>query len=186
MPGPIRLTMRKRPVPPNGHSLLVLRRNLDDSLRPRPPSAYWFENVLVRNGQDQEAWERNQKCKQDGPIIEKRQLELGAANDKRVRAQPGADQKRKQGERDRNGIEPESASARPPPPRSRQRKRACAAEPVVVSKRSTGALTGAGLVAVYICAWIAAFGGVEKLPLSGYWYLEAPELWKMGYRRCAD
>ena len=67
----------------------------------------WFENVLVRNGQDQEAWERNQKCKQDGPIIEKRQLELGVANDKRVRAQPGADQKRKEGERDRNGIEPE-------------------------------------------------------------------------------
>lgn len=65
------------------------------------------ENVLVRDGQDQEAWERNQKCKQDGPIIEKRQLELGVANDKRVRAQPGADQKRKQGERDRNGIEPE-------------------------------------------------------------------------------
>jgi hypothetical protein len=28
--------------------------------------------------------------------------------------------------------------------------------------------------------------GVEKLPLSGYWYLEAPELWKIGYRRCAD
>ena len=27
---------------------------------------------------------------------------------------------------------------------------------------------------------------MEKLPLSGYWYLEAPELWKMGYRRCAD
>jgi hypothetical protein len=96
----------KTPVPANGHSLLVLRRNRDGSFG-LDRLQRLDENVLVRDGQDQEAWERNQKCKQDGPIIQKRELELGAANDKRVRAQPGADQKRKQGERDRNDIEPE-------------------------------------------------------------------------------
>ena len=103
---PTRLTMRKRPFHRTATRCLSSGEIL---MIPSASTAFsdWFENVLVRNGQDQEAWERNQKCKQDGPIIEKRQLELGAANDKRVRAQPGADQKRKQGERDRNGIEPE-------------------------------------------------------------------------------
>ena len=36
-----------------------------------------------------------------------------------------------------------------------------------------------------IRAWLVAKGGWEKLPLTGYWRLEASELFKMGYRRCS-
>lgn len=37
-----------------------------------------------------------------------------------------------------------------------------------------------------IRAWIDAKGGIEMMPKgSKLWVLEAPELWKMGYRRCA-
>jgi hypothetical protein len=32
--------------------------------------------------------------------------------------------------------------------------------------------------------WIAQRGGIWGMPLNGYWILTAPELWKMGYRRC--
>ena len=35
-----------------------------------------------------------------------------------------------------------------------------------------------------IRAWIEARGGVEKLPMNGYWVLSAAELWGMGFRRC--
>jgi hypothetical protein len=121
----------KTPVPANGHSLLVLRRNRDGSFG-LDRLQRLFENVLVRDGQDQEAWERNQKCKQDGPIIEKRQLEFGVANDKRVR-QPGADQKRKEGERDRNGIEPE------------KRKRASATAAIQAAEESVCGREGGGI-----------------------------------------
>jgi hypothetical protein len=35
--------------------------------------------------------------------------------------------------------------------------------------------------------WIDARGGYLKLPTdTSYWVLTAPELWKMGYRKCAD
>jgi hypothetical protein len=37
-----------------------------------------------------------------------------------------------------------------------------------------------------IQGWITAKGGIEKLPVKGYWYLPANELWQMGYRRCVD
>jgi hypothetical protein len=37
-----------------------------------------------------------------------------------------------------------------------------------------------------IRAWIEARGGPRLMPLDTYWTLPAPELWKMGYRRCAD
>jgi hypothetical protein len=33
--------------------------------------------------------------------------------------------------------------------------------------------------------WLIAKGGLEKMPLEGYWKLPASELWKMGYRKCA-
>jgi hypothetical protein len=36
-----------------------------------------------------------------------------------------------------------------------------------------------------ICGWLVAKGGLEKLPLHGYWTLPASDLWQMGYRRCA-
>jgi hypothetical protein len=37
-----------------------------------------------------------------------------------------------------------------------------------------------------IRAWIDAKEGYAKMPLEGYWILPASELWKMGYRKCAD
>jgi hypothetical protein len=37
-----------------------------------------------------------------------------------------------------------------------------------------------------IRAWIDAKGGYTQLPMKGYWTLTAAELWKMGYRKCAD
>jgi len=37
-----------------------------------------------------------------------------------------------------------------------------------------------------IRAWIDAKGGYAKLPMNGYWVLTAPDLWKMGYRKCDD
>jgi hypothetical protein len=37
-----------------------------------------------------------------------------------------------------------------------------------------------------IQAWIKAKGGREKMPIFRFWLLEAPELWKLGYRKCAD
>jgi len=35
-----------------------------------------------------------------------------------------------------------------------------------------------------IRAWIDARGGWQKIPYSGWFYLYANELWKMGYHRC--
>jgi hypothetical protein len=35
-----------------------------------------------------------------------------------------------------------------------------------------------------IRAWIDRKGGWQKIPISGWLYLDAPELWKMGYRKC--
>jgi hypothetical protein len=35
-----------------------------------------------------------------------------------------------------------------------------------------------------IRAWIAAKGGPAKIPAVGYWVLNAPDLWEMGYKRC--
>ena len=32
--------------------------------------------------------------------------------------------------------------------------------------------------------WIDSKGGWEALPLEGFWTLRAPNLWKMGYRKC--
>jgi hypothetical protein len=32
--------------------------------------------------------------------------------------------------------------------------------------------------------WIMAKGGVEKMNIQQMWTLDAPELWKMGYRKC--
>jgi hypothetical protein len=32
--------------------------------------------------------------------------------------------------------------------------------------------------------WIDSKGGYAKLPTDDYWLLTAPEMWKMGYRRC--
>jgi hypothetical protein len=37
-----------------------------------------------------------------------------------------------------------------------------------------------------IRAWIEGRGGVTKLPYDGYWFLFAPDLWEMGYRKCED
>lgn len=37
-----------------------------------------------------------------------------------------------------------------------------------------------------IRAWIIGRGGVEKLPHPDFWILWASDLWKMGYRKCAD
>jgi hypothetical protein len=37
-----------------------------------------------------------------------------------------------------------------------------------------------------IRAWIERWGGVSMLPYDGYWFLRAPELWEMGYRKCED
>jgi hypothetical protein len=34
--------------------------------------------------------------------------------------------------------------------------------------------------------WLIAQGGMEKLPMRGYWTLPARDLWAMGYRRCAE
>jgi hypothetical protein len=37
-----------------------------------------------------------------------------------------------------------------------------------------------------IRAWINAKGGYKKMPIDGLWHLRAPELWTMGYRKCAE
>jgi hypothetical protein len=37
-----------------------------------------------------------------------------------------------------------------------------------------------------IRAWIEAKGGINKMPVWWMWKLTAPELWKMGYRKCPD
>ena len=37
-----------------------------------------------------------------------------------------------------------------------------------------------------IRAWINAKGGYKKMPIEGVWTLSAPDLWKMGHRRCSD
>ena len=37
-----------------------------------------------------------------------------------------------------------------------------------------------------IRAWINAKGGYKKMPIDGVWTLPAPDLWKMGYRKCGD
>lgn len=34
--------------------------------------------------------------------------------------------------------------------------------------------------------WITKRGGVGKMSIGEFWYLTAPELWKMGYPRCED
>ena len=34
--------------------------------------------------------------------------------------------------------------------------------------------------------WITKRGGVGKMSIGEFWYLTAPELWEMGYRRCED
>jgi hypothetical protein len=36
-----------------------------------------------------------------------------------------------------------------------------------------------------IRAWLRAKGGLEKMPLQGYWLMFPSELWQMGYRDCA-
>ena len=36
-----------------------------------------------------------------------------------------------------------------------------------------------------IRGWLIAKGGLEKMPLQGYWKLPASDLWQMGYRRCS-
>ena len=44
-----------------------------------------------------------------------------------------------------------------------------------------------GMVKSYptgIQKWIEEQGGVEKMPHKGQWVLAAPDLWKMGYRKC--
>jgi hypothetical protein len=35
-----------------------------------------------------------------------------------------------------------------------------------------------------IRGWIAAHGGSEKMPWSGFLMMHAYELWNMGYRKC--
>jgi hypothetical protein len=35
-----------------------------------------------------------------------------------------------------------------------------------------------------IRAWVQARGGPAKIPAVGYWVLNAPDLWDMGYKRC--
>jgi hypothetical protein len=37
-----------------------------------------------------------------------------------------------------------------------------------------------------IRAWIDSKGGIPNLPYEGFWVLSAPDLWKMGYRKCDD
>jgi hypothetical protein len=37
-----------------------------------------------------------------------------------------------------------------------------------------------------IKAWLEAKGGVDAMPHREFWRLNANELWKMGYRKCAD
>jgi hypothetical protein len=32
--------------------------------------------------------------------------------------------------------------------------------------------------------WVAAMGGIERMPHQGAWILSAPQLWQMGYKRC--
>jgi hypothetical protein len=49
--------------------------------------------------------------------------------------------------------------------------------------------TTRGMVESYpqdIRAWINAKGGYKKMPIDGVWTLPAPDLWKMGYRKCGD
>jgi hypothetical protein len=36
-----------------------------------------------------------------------------------------------------------------------------------------------------IRAWLRAKGGLEKMPLQGFWLMSPSELWQMGYRDCA-
>jgi hypothetical protein len=36
-----------------------------------------------------------------------------------------------------------------------------------------------------IRAWLRAKGGLEKMPLQGFWLMFPSELWQMGYRDCA-
>ena len=38
---------------------------------------------------------------------------------------------------------------------------------------------------IKIRQWIQAQGGVKQMSVEKVWYLYAPDLWKMGYRRCA-
>jgi len=38
---------------------------------------------------------------------------------------------------------------------------------------------------IKIRQWIEAQGGVKQMSVEKIWYLYAPDLWKMGYRRCA-
>jgi hypothetical protein len=38
---------------------------------------------------------------------------------------------------------------------------------------------------IKIRQWIEAQGGVKQMSVEKVWYLYAPDLWKMGYRRCA-
>ena len=33
--------------------------------------------------------------------------------------------------------------------------------------------------------WLMARGGVSSMTVHDFWVLEAPDLWAMGYRRCA-
>jgi hypothetical protein len=35
-----------------------------------------------------------------------------------------------------------------------------------------------------IRAWIDSQGGQKRMPMDGYWYLWAKNLWAMGYRKC--
>jgi hypothetical protein len=35
-----------------------------------------------------------------------------------------------------------------------------------------------------IRAWLRAKGGLEKMPLEGFWLMSPSELWQMGYRDC--
>jgi len=35
-----------------------------------------------------------------------------------------------------------------------------------------------------IRTWLQNKGGLEKLPVKGYWFMLASELWQMGYRKC--
>jgi hypothetical protein len=36
-----------------------------------------------------------------------------------------------------------------------------------------------------IRGWLNAKGGLDQMPLAGYWMMPARDLWQMGYRRCA-
>jgi hypothetical protein len=82
--------------------------------------------------------------------------------------------------------------SRLPPPGSQPNLPGTASQPIPNSVWQTYQPSVEGTKFIYeqsprdIQAWIDAKGGYAQMPMDGYWILTASELWKMGYRKCAD